>query len=92
MNGSPLPHLPNHSEDQIACIELIKETLAQALEGNISCIGIVACMPNGFASVMAGNRPGDLNLGCDDLKARILEAVLEGPKTKAVSRIVRARG
>jgi hypothetical protein len=91
MNGSPICFQPQLSEEQIACIDLIKETLAQALEGNISCIGIVACMPGGFASVMAGNRPGDLALGCFDLQLKIRDAVLEGPKSKAVSRLVRAR-
>jgi hypothetical protein len=32
-------------------------------------------MDGGWASVMAGNRPGDLNLGLDDLKGKILGAV-----------------
>lgn len=90
MNNSNILHTPL-SEDQITCVELIKETLAQALEGNIHSIAIVACMPGGWATVMAGNRPGDLNLGLDDLKAKILDVVLNAPKTKATARIVRAR-
>jgi hypothetical protein len=91
MNNTPLPLSTDFTVEQMACIDLIKETLAQALEGNISSIGIVACMPGGYASVMAGSRPGDLSLGCFDLQLKIREATQEGPKTKAVSRIVRAR-
>lgn len=77
--------------NQIACVEMLKEALAQALEGNVNCLGIVLCLEGGWATNLAGNRPGDLNLGCDDLKGKILEAVLNAPKTKAVSRIVRGR-
>ena len=64
-------------EDQKACIELVKETLAQCLEGNIHSIGIVACLDGGFGTAMAGRRAGDLNLGCDKLKRDILDATTE---------------
>ncbi len=79
------------NEYQVACVELLKEALAGALEGNVDGIAIVLCMSGGWATHIAGNRPGDLNLGCDDLKGKILEAVLNSPKTKAVGRIVRGR-
>lgn len=73
------PHLigltPKLTEDQKAVIEIAKETLAQALEGQISSIGIVACMKSGYATVMAGRQAADLNMGCDSLKAKILNAV-----------------
>lgn len=68
--------VPKHlGEDQVAVIDLLKETLAQALEGNISSIGIVVCMPKGYAHVMAGKQAADLNLGADSLKAAILSKV-----------------
>lgn len=74
--GTPL------SDAQIAIVDLLKETLAQALEGRINTIAIIACMEGGFGSVMAGSNAGGLNLACDDLKAKILEAVLEGTAEK----------
>lgn len=73
------PHLigltPKLTEDQKAVIEIAKETLAQCLEGQITSIGIVACMKTGYATVMAGRQAADLNMGCDSLKAKILNAV-----------------
>ncbi len=79
------------NESQVACVDLLKEALALALEGNVYGLAIVVCMEGGWSTNIAGNRPGDLNLGCDDLKGKILDAVLNAPKTKAVSRIVRGR-
>lgn len=80
------------TESQIAVVDLLKEALAQALEGNITTVGIIACMENGFATVMAGSRAGDLNLGCDALKRKILDAVENSDKTEAVrSRILRVK-
>ncbi len=66
------------TEDQIAIVDLLKETLAQALEGNFNTIGIVVCMKDGFASVMSGSQAADLNLACDDLKYKIHAAVTSG--------------
>lgn len=79
------------NEHQVACVDMLKEALAQALEGNVDGLALVLCMHGGWATNIAGNRPGDLNLGCDDLKGKILDAVLNAPKTKAVGRIVRGR-
>ncbi len=79
------------NEHQVACVDLLKEALAQALEGNVYGLAVVVCMDGGWATQIAGNRPGDLNLGCDDLKGKILDAVVNSPKTKAVGRIVRGR-
>ena len=87
---------PALNEDQIAIVEMLKETLAQALEGNFTTIGIVVCMKEGFASVMSGRDAGSLNLACDDLKFKILKAVTEGTQEKATRRsgpaILRPRG
>jgi len=78
--GTPL------SEDQAAIVDLLKEALAQALEGQIKTIGIVACMENGFATVMAGRDAGSLNLACDDLKYKIHAAVTDGTKERTSRR------
>jgi hypothetical protein len=89
LNGIGHPAL---TETQSACCALLREALAEAERGNISSIGIVVCMKGGFASVMAGMQAGDLNLGCDELKAKILEAVRGGNVAKPKqSPIVRAR-
>lgn len=69
-------------KDQAAIVDLIKETLAQALEGNFTTIGIVVCMKDGFASVMSGRDAGSLNLACDDLKYKIHAAVTEGTEER----------
>ncbi len=66
---------PPLTEDQKAVVEVAKETLAQALEGSITSIGVVACMGTGYATVMAGRQAADLSLGCDSLKRKILDAV-----------------
>lgn len=87
MNNSLTPL----SQDQIACVDMLKETLALALEGQVHAIAIVVCMDNGFSHAMTGRRAADLNLACDDLKAELLRAVKNSPKTAAVSRIVKAR-
>ena len=63
------------TEDQKAVIDICKETLAQALEGDITSIGIVACMSTGYGCVMAGRQAADLYLGCGSLQKKILGAV-----------------
>ena len=62
------------TEDQIAVVDVLKEALAQALEGNITSVGIVVCMKTGYATEVEGRQAADLNLGCDSLKRRILDA------------------
>lgn len=69
---------PLLNETQLACVDLLREALKEAEQGHVFGVGIVVCMDGGWASVMAGTRPGDLNLGCDDLKAKILDAVTSG--------------
>jgi len=92
MTAIMVPHASHLDEDQIAIVDLLKEALAEALEGNITTIGIVVCMKGGFASVMAGKQAGDLNLGCDDLKQRIRDAVTGSQKTRGAStRLLRGR-
>ena len=91
MNNIPILGDRKLSEDQVACVDILKEALALALEGKVHGIAMVACMDGGWATLFGGSRPGDLNLGTDDLKRKILDAVLNAPKTKATSRIVRGR-
>ena len=63
------------TEDQKAVIDICKETLAQALEGDITSIAVVACMKTGYGSVMAGRQASDLYMGCGSLQRKILDAV-----------------
>lgn len=87
MNQKPILLSPTPlTDEQLAIIDLLNEALEQTRAGNITSIGIVACMKGGYASVMAGRQPGDLNLACDDLKWKIREATAGGR-----SSIVRAR-
>jgi hypothetical protein len=87
MNGPTiLTGRPLLNESQQACVDLLEEALREARDGNIDAIGIIACMPGGFASVMAGTRAGDLALGAFDLQCKIREEVTGGnvarPKSK----------
>jgi len=61
--------------EQQAVIEVLEETLETARTGAIDAIGVVVCMKDGYASALAGKRASDLNLGCDILKRKILDAV-----------------
>ncbi len=83
---------PVLTPDQMSCVDLLKETLAVALEGKIDTIGVIACMAGGYAHVMAGSQAANLNLGCDSLKHAIRAEVEDGNvKRKAPSNIIRAR-
>lgn len=87
-NAAPfLAKLPL-TEGQQACVDLLRESLAEAERGNISTIGIIACMKTGYATVMAGTQAADLNMGCDSMKRKILDAV---ENNKPRSNLLRAR-
>jgi hypothetical protein len=91
-NGSAILRAPL-TEAQTACVDLLKEALAEALQGNITSIAIIACMTSGYASVMAGTQAGDLNLGCDSLKRKILDEIEGGNiARRKKSSIVPVRG
>lgn len=79
------------TDSQQACVDLLTEALAEAKRGNITTVGIVVCMQSGYASVMAGHQAADLNLGCDDLKRKVLDAVTTGNVAKPIPKILRAR-
>ena len=82
---------PILNEMQLACVSVLEEALAQAKKGNVTTIGLIVCMPTGFATIMQGTQAADLNLGCDDLKRKILEAVTSGNVAKPRSSIIKAR-
>lgn len=63
------------TEDQLAIVEICKEMLAQALEGSISSIAVVACMKTGYGTAMAGRQAADLYMGAGSLQKKILAAV-----------------
>jgi hypothetical protein len=79
------------TDDQRSCVDLLKETLAVALEGRIHTIGIVACMDAGYAHVMAGTQAANLNLGCDSLKHAIRSEIEGGNVKRAKSNIIKVR-
>lgn len=56
-------------------VEILEETLESAKSGQIEAIGIVVCLKDSYASAVAGKRAPELNLGCDSLKRKILDAV-----------------
>lgn len=74
------------TEEQQASVDLLRESLLEAEAGNVTSVGIAVCMKGGFASVMAGYQAADLNLACDDLKAKILAAVTAGNVRKPVNK------
>ena len=72
------------TEAQLACVDLLSEALEQARAGQITSIGIIVCMKGGYASVMAGTQAADLNLGCDDLKDKILDATSRSKRKRVL--------
>lgn len=79
MNGTPPPDL-RLSFHQQQCVEVLREALEQAEEGKVDGVAIVLCMPGGWAPLFGGTRPGDLNLGLDQLKRDILDNVTGAKK------------
>jgi hypothetical protein len=79
MNGNT-PNL-RLSFHQNQCVEVLREALAEAEQGKVDGVAIVLCMPGGWAPLFGGSRPGDLNLGLDQLKRDILDNVT-GAKVK----------
>ena len=90
-----MPHLidakPPLNEDQAYCASLLREALELAEAGKVNSVAMVVCMEGGWATVMGGKRAGDLNLGCDDIKAKILAEVIKGNVARAKSNILRVR-
>ena len=77
------------TEVQKECVEVLRQALELAEEGKINTVGVIACMAGGYAAVLGGLMPAELNLGCDDLKKQILQNVHESARKRAG--IIRAR-
>lgn len=72
------------------CVQMLREALREAEDGNVYACALVLCMQGGWATNLAGSRPGDLNLGLDDLKGKILNAVTSNANVNTKrSRIMR---
>ncbi len=86
---------PKLSSDQIQIVDVLKETLAMALEGKINTLGIVACLEDGPATLVGGRNAAALNIGIDHLKHKILMATFEaGEDTvqRVAPHIIKPRG
>ena len=81
------------SPQQLDCIDKLAQCLEEAKKGNVFTVGIIVCMKMGFATTIGGTDAGSLNLGCDALKQRILENVVDEGRVKGGSvGIIRGRG
>ena len=81
--NKPILLSPNVLTDQqLDCIDKLAQCLEEAKKGNVFTVGIVVCMKMGFATTIGGTDAGSLNLGCDALKQRILENVVDEGKIK----------
>ena len=79
----PLGNRNHLTDNQRACADALREALVMAEEGKVEGLGVALCMDGGWASLVAGGRPGDLHIACHDLQNKILDAVLNAPKNKA---------
>ena len=91
--NKPILLSPNVLTDQqLDCIDKLAQCLEEAKKGNVFTVGIVVCMKMGFATTIGGTDAGSLNLGCDALKQRILENVVdEGKITPSKVSLIRTR-
>lgn len=76
-NGESLSKRFALNDAQEDCLHKLREVLKEAEKGNVYTVGIVVCMKNGFATTIGGTDAASLNLGCDALKARILQRVTD---------------
>jgi hypothetical protein len=79
------------NDDQRSCVDALEQALELARDGGVHGMAIALAMDGGWSTAIAGTRPGDLHLACHDLQNKILDAVVNSPKTKATARIVRGR-
>ena len=66
------------TETQLRIVDMVKETLAEALEGRFHSMAIVVCMKEGFSHAMCGKDGPSLNIALDDLKDEILKGLKSG--------------
>lgn len=80
----PLHILDDNQQD---CVNVLAEALREAQDGRVFACALVLCMEKGFAHAAAGTRASELNLGLDDLKRKILDAVaVDGGRNMAKHR------
>ena len=93
MNGAGPVHLsatPPLDEMKQACADLLSDALEEALKGKIRSVAIVVAMNDGIATVMAGRDGAVLNIGCDDLKHKIHQAMfVDGNVARRKSNIIK---
>ena len=70
-------------------VDVLSDALEEALKGRVTAVALVVCMDDGIATNLCGKNGGALNLGCDDLKRKILGSMFGGDERGAGSRIVR---
>ena len=63
------------NKSQQDCVDILREALEQAEQGNVFSLGLILCMRTGYATTLGGTNAADLNLGCDSLKAKFLREV-----------------
>lgn len=86
-NGESILRASGLSEDRESVIACLSDVLEEATKGRISSVAIVVCMDDGIATVMAGKNGLALNLGCDNLKNKIHDAIfVDGNVAKAKKR------
>ena len=68
------------SEDQKAIIDMLKEALAQALEGQFTSAAVVVCMKEGFSHAAAGRNATALYMACGALQREILDKTSQAGK------------
>lgn len=73
-NVSEIPTAKALTPEQKACVDLIRQALTEATAGRVDGVAVVLLQPTGIAPALAGTRPGDLMLGLEACKARILQA------------------
>ena len=83
---------PSLTKEQQDCVDVLSNALEEALKGNITTVGVVACFLDGIAATMAGKNGAALNIACDHLKRQIYGAMFEdGNVAPRRSSIVRTR-
>ena len=70
-------------------VDVLSDALEEALKGRVSAVAIVVCMDDGIATNMSGKNGGALNLGLDDLKGKIRDAMFGDQREARVMRVER---
>jgi hypothetical protein len=74
--------------DSQACVDLLEQVLAQAKNGSVTTVGVVACGPVDFGANIAGPNAQGVYLGIGVLRAKI-EAAVQQPAVMMAPNILR---